>query len=141
MHPFAEALRRRDARALQAELAPDAVYRSPVMYCELCGPAVAEMLAIVLAAVTRITHLREFGNADVRVLLGTITVRGHTGEATWVLHLDDDEQVRRIAFRVRPAHLMTGLTGACADGLLSLSRTADRNRLPGRPAWGQPAIG
>ncbi|OMC56249.1 hypothetical protein A5747_09390 [Mycobacterium sp. IS-836] len=78
---------------------------------------VADILAILLYAVDDLTIHEEFGDSSTTVLIGGFTVQGVSGEATWVLRLDNTGKVRTLAWQARPFAVAVRLSEAFGHGL------------------------
>ena len=117
MHPFAEALASKNLDNLVASLSADVAYHSPVMRDSVRGPAVSDILAILLDALDDLTVDDEFGDADTKVLIGRFTVQGVRGEAAWVLRLDQAGKVRTLTWQARPFAMSVRLSEAFGQGL------------------------
>jgi hypothetical protein len=118
MHPFRVAVEARDAEAVEALLAEDVVFSSPVVYKPYRGKA---MTAAILRGVLRVfedfTYVREIGDPDARdhALVFTATVNGREVHGCDFLHVDDEGLIDEFTVMVRPlsgAHALAEAMGA-----------------------------
>lgn len=116
MHELGIGLREADLSHIQRALSEEAVYRSPVLRRSLSGAALVEIMEIFCEAVS-VTSLEEYGNSSTRVLVGQVTVGSLTGEATWVLRLDQTGKVRELSWQARPFNLSVRLANTFGAGL------------------------
>ncbi len=135
MHEFGIALRDRDSHAMVAALASDVTYHSPVMSTPIVGRGVSELMEILCEILTAVDKLEEFGDDRTRVLIGAVTVGTRSGNATWVLRLDESGKVREISWQVRPFSLTVQTLNGFAGGMGS--RRGRGKRILGRS--GKPA--
>ena len=111
MHPFGAAIEARDLDAVQAQLAEDVVFRSPVVFKPYRGRAV---VGAILEAVSRVfedfSYTREIGAPDARdhALVFQARVGDKQIEGCDFLHLDENGSVDELVVMVRP------LSGALA---------------------------
>ncbi|CAM5459760.1 nuclear transport factor 2 family protein [Streptomyces narbonensis] len=115
MHPFRKAVEDRDPDALEALLAEDVVFTSPVAFTPYAGRA---MTAAILRGVLRVfedfTYVREIANPDGRdhALVFTATVGGKQIQGCDFLHFDEDGKVDDLTVMVRPLSAARALADA-----------------------------
>ncbi|MFF0485257.1 nuclear transport factor 2 family protein [Streptomyces sp. NPDC004435] len=130
MHPFRTAVENRDQAAVEALLAEDVVFTSPVAFKPYAGKA---MTAAILRGVLRVfedfTYVREIANPDGRdhALVFTATVDGKRIQGCDFLHFDEDGLIDDFTVMVRP------LTAAQA---LAAAMGAQFDRIAGEAAAG-----
>jgi hypothetical protein len=117
VHPFRAAVESRDAAALEALLAEDVVFTSPVAYKPYPGKAVT---AAILRAVMRVFedfhYVREMGAPDARdhAFVFRATVDGREVHGCDLLHLDEDGLIDEFTVMVRPLSGAQALAAAMA---------------------------
>ncbi|MFI9409113.1 nuclear transport factor 2 family protein [Nocardia gamkensis] len=105
MHPFRAAVEARDEAAIEALLADDVVFTSPVAFKPYPGKAIT---AAILRAVIRVfddfRYVREIADADGRdhALVFEATVDGKQLTGCDFLHFDDDGKIDDFTVMVRP---------------------------------------
>ena len=118
MHPFREAVQARDTAAIEAMLAEDVVFTSPVAFKPYAGKAItAAILRAVLRVFEDFRYVREIAGADGRdhALVFTATVAGKQVTGCDFLHFDDDGRIDDFMVMVRPlsgAHALAEAMGA-----------------------------
>ncbi|MEW1908820.1 nuclear transport factor 2 family protein [Kitasatospora sp. NPDC085895] len=118
MHPFREAVERRDPAAVEALLAEDVVFTSPVAFKPYAGRAItAAILRAVMQVFEDFRYVREFASEDGRghALAFTATVDGRRVDGCDFLHLDEDGLIDDFTVMVRPlsgAHALAEAMGA-----------------------------
>ena len=118
MHPFRDAVEARDTQALEALLAEDVVFSSPVAYKPYPGKAItAAVLRGVLRVFEDFRYVREIGDPDGRdhAFVFTATVNGREIHGCDFLHFDDDGLIDEFTVMVRPlsaAHALAEAMGA-----------------------------
>lgn len=118
MHPFREAVEARDTQALEALLAEDVVFTSPVAYKPYPGKAItAAVLRGVLRVFEDFRYVREIGDPEGRdhAFVFTATVNGREVHGCDFLHFDDDGLIDEFTVMVRPlsaAHALAEAMGA-----------------------------
>ncbi|WP_042363984.1 nuclear transport factor 2 family protein [Streptacidiphilus neutrinimicus] len=111
MHPFRAAVESRDAAALEALLAEDVVFTSPVAFKPYPGKAItAAILRGVMRVFEDFHYVREIGAPGARdhAFVFKATVDGREVHGCDFLHFDDDGLIDEFTVMVRP------LTGAQA---------------------------
>jgi ketosteroid isomerase-like protein len=127
MEPFQRAAEAGDAVALEALLADDVVFTSPVAHRPYPGKA---MTAAILRGVVRVfedfRYERVIAGADGRdhALIFRATVAGKEVQGCDFLHLDDDGLVDELTVMVRPLSAATALAAAMADQFPQIEREA-----------------
>ncbi|MEU0600053.1 nuclear transport factor 2 family protein [Streptomyces sp. NPDC006393] len=115
MHPFRKAVETRDHAALEALLAEDVVFTSPVAFKPYSGKAIT---AAILRGVSRVfedfTYVREIANADGRdhAFVFTATVDGRRIQGCDFLHFDKDGKIDDFLVMVRPLSAAKALAEA-----------------------------
>ena len=115
MHPFRAAVEARDAAAIEAMLADDVVFTSPVAFKPYPGkPITAAILRGVLRVFEDFRYVREIAGADGRdhALVFTATVNGKQVNGCDFLHFDDDGLIDDFTVMVRPLSGATALSEA-----------------------------
>jgi SnoaL-like domain len=111
MHPFREAVEARDEAAIEALLADDVVFTSPVAFKPYPGkPITAAILRGVMRVFEDFRYIREIADASGRdhALVFEATVAGKKITGCDFLHIDDDGKIDDFMVMVRP------LSGASA---------------------------
>ncbi|MFH8369794.1 nuclear transport factor 2 family protein [Streptomyces sp. NPDC018031] len=127
MHPFREAVETRDEQALEALLADDVVFTSPVAFRPYAGKAItAAILRGVLRVLEDFRYVREIGASDGRdhALVFTATVAGKQIQGCDFLHVDDDGRIDDFVVMVRPLSAATALAEAMGAQFERISREA-----------------
>jgi ketosteroid isomerase-like protein len=105
MHPFRAAVEARDEAAIEALLADDVVFTSPVAFKPYPGKAIT---AAILRAVIRVfedfRYVREIADTDGRdhAFVFEATVDGKQLTGCDFLHFDDDGKIDDFTVMVRP---------------------------------------
>ncbi|MBB5962497.1 nuclear transport factor 2 family protein [Planomonospora venezuelensis] len=137
MHPFRQAVEARDAAAIEALLADDVVFTSPVAYRPYPGKA---MTAAILRGVMRVfedfRYTREIAGADGRdhVLMFQATVNGRQVHGCDVLHVGDDGLIDDLTVMVRPLSGANALAEAMGAQFERIRREAADAVPPSPPA-------
>ncbi|WP_329625291.1 nuclear transport factor 2 family protein [Streptomyces sp. NBC_01255] len=127
MHPFRKAVEDRDPDALEALLAEDVVFTSPVAFAPYAGRA---MTAAILRGVMRVfedfTYVREIANPDGRdhALVFTATVAGKQIQGCDFLHVDEDGKIDDLTVMVRPLSAARALSEAMGAQFDRIAREA-----------------
>ena len=117
MHPFREAVEARDTDAVEALLAENVVFTSPVAFKPYAGKAItAAILRGVLRVFEDFRYVREIEGADGRdhALVFTATVNGKQVNGCDFLHLDEDGRIDDFMVMVRPLSGAQALAEAMA---------------------------
>jgi hypothetical protein len=115
MHPFRQAVEARDEAAIEALLADDVVFTSPVAFKPYPGkPITAAILRAVMRVFEDFRYIREIGDADSRdhALVFEATVAGKRVTGCDFLHVDDDGLIDDFMVMVRPLSGATALADA-----------------------------
>ena len=105
MHPFRAAVEARDTAAIEAMLAENVVFTSPVAFKPYPGKAItAAILRGVLRVFEDFRYVREIAGADGRdhALVFTATVNGKQVDGCDFLHFGDDGLIDDFMVMVRP---------------------------------------
>jgi hypothetical protein len=117
-HPFRQAVEARDEAAIQALLADDVVFTSPVAFKPYVGkPITAAILRGVLRIFEDFRYLREIGDSNGRdhALVFETGIAGAPGVKITgcdFLHLNDDGLIDEFMVMVRPLSGATALSEA-----------------------------
>jgi SnoaL-like protein len=115
MHPFREAVEAGDHAAIEALLADDVVFTSPVAFTPYAGKPIT---AAILRGVTRVfedfRYVREISGADGRdhALVFTARVGEREIHGCDFLHLDEDGLIDDLTVMVRPLSAAKALSEA-----------------------------
>ncbi|MGW6396178.1 nuclear transport factor 2 family protein [Streptomyces sp. NPDC055103] len=127
MHPFRKAVEDRDPDALEAMLAEDVVFTSPVAFTPYQGRA---MTAAILRGVMRVfedfVYVRELDNPVSRdhALVFTATVGGKRIHGCDFLHLDEEGRIDELTVMVRPLSAARALSEAMGAQFDRIAREA-----------------
>ncbi|MEV6223461.1 nuclear transport factor 2 family protein [Nocardia fluminea] len=103
MHPFRTAVEARDDAAIEALLAENVVFTSPVAFQPYPGKAIT---AAILRAVIRVfedfRYVREIGEGRDHALVFEATVDGKQLTGCDFVHLDEDGKIDELMVMVRP---------------------------------------
>ncbi|MFD7460835.1 MULTISPECIES: nuclear transport factor 2 family protein [unclassified Streptomyces] len=125
MHPFRKAVENHDVPALEALLAENVVFTSPVAFKPYEGKAItAAILRGVMRVFEDFTYVREIANPDGRdhALVFTATVNGKRIQGCDFLHFDEDGRIDDFTVMVRPlsaAQALAEAMGAQFDRIAS----------------------
>ena len=118
---FERAVEARDVDALVGALAPDVVFRSPVVFRPYEG---RELVAKVLEAVTRVfedfEYVQRFEENGTTALIFTARVGDRELDGLDLLRLDDEGLVSELTVMVRPMSGLNALAAAMAEKLEEL---------------------
>ncbi|TCJ95399.1 nuclear transport factor 2 family protein [Nocardia alba] len=110
MHPFRTAVEARDDAAIEALLAENVVFTSPVAFGPYPGKAIT---AAILRAVIRVFedfhYVREIGEGRDHALVFEATVDGKQLTGCDFIHLDEDGKIDELMVMVRPLSAATAL--------------------------------
>ncbi|MDT9690010.1 nuclear transport factor 2 family protein [Streptomyces sp. P9(2023)] len=127
MHPFRKAVENRDAAAIEALLAEDVVFTSPVAFKPYAGKAIT---AAIIRGVTRVfedfAYEREIANPDGRdhALVFTAAVNGRQIQGCDFLHFDEDGRIDDFMVMVRPLSAAQALAEAMGAQFDRIAREA-----------------
>jgi SnoaL-like domain len=115
---FEQAVEVRDVDALTAALAPDVVFRSPVVYRPYEG---REVVAKILEAVTRVfeefEYRQRFEGERAKALIFRARVGDREIDGLDLLRFDEDGLVSELTVMVRPMSGVQALAGAMGEQL------------------------
>lgn len=117
MHPFRKAVEDRDTAAIEALLADDVVFTSPVAFKPYPGkPLTAAILRGVLRVFEDFRYIREIADPGGRdhALVFEATVAGKRLTGCDFLHFDADGKIDDFMVMVRPLSAATALAEAMA---------------------------
>ena len=127
MHPFRRAIEAWDMAAVEALLADDVVFTSPVAYRPYPGKA---LTAAILRGVARVfedfRYVREIAGADGRdhALVFEAKVNGRQVQGCDFLHLDEDGLIDELTVMVRPLSGANALAEAMGAQFEQIRREA-----------------
>lgn len=127
MHPFRRAVEARDEAAIEALLADDVVFVSPVAFKPYPGkPITAAILRGVMRVFEDFRYIREIADADGRdhALVFEATVAGKTVTGCDFLHLNDEGLIDDFMVMVRPLSGATALADAMGAQFDRIQREA-----------------
>ncbi|WP_210577014.1 nuclear transport factor 2 family protein [Streptomyces sp. GESEQ-4] len=127
MHPFRKAVENRDIAAVEALLADDVVFTSPVVFKPYPGKAItAAILRGVLRVFEDFTYVREIANPDGRdhAFVFTATVAGKQLQGCDFLHFDEDGRIDEFTVMVRPLSAANALAEAMGAQFEQIEREA-----------------
>jgi SnoaL-like domain len=130
MHPFRKAVEERDEAAIEALLAENVVFTSPVVFKPYPGKAItAAILRGVLRVFEDFRYVREISGPDGRdhALVFVATVNGKQVNGCDFLHFDDDGLIDDFMVMVRP---LSG-ANALAEGMAAQFEQIQREALGG----------
>ncbi|MFE9426382.1 nuclear transport factor 2 family protein [Kitasatospora sp. NPDC006697] len=115
MHPFRAAVEARDEQAVEALLAEEVVFHSPVAFKPYPGKAItAAILRGVLRVFEDFRYVREIADPGGRdhVFVFTATVGGRQVHGLDLLHFDEDGLIDEFTVMVRPLSAAQALSEA-----------------------------
>lgn len=118
MHPFRAAVEARDAAAMEAQLADNVVFTSPVAFKPYPGKAItAAILRGVMRVFEDFHYIREIADPGGRdhALIFEATVDGKRITGCDFLHFDDDGKIDDFMVMVRPLSGATALAARMGD--------------------------
>lgn len=118
MHPFRKAIEARDIAAVEALLADDVVFTSPVAFKPSEGkPITAAILRGVMRVFEDFHYVREIGDPAGRdhALLFEAVVDGKRVAGCDFLHIDADGKIDDFVVMVRPLSAATALAAAMGN--------------------------
>jgi hypothetical protein len=127
VHPFRKAVETQDHAALEALLAEDVVFTSPVAFKPYPGKAIT---AAILRGVSRVfadfTYVREIANPDGRdhAFVFTATVDGKQIQGCDFLHFDEEGKIDDFLVMVRPLSAAKALSEAMGAQFDRIAREA-----------------
>lgn len=127
MHPFRAAVEARDTDAMEALLADNVVFTSPVAYKPYPGKAItAAILRGVMRVFEDFRYLREIADANGRdhALVFEATVDGKKVTGCDFLHFDDEGKIDDFMVMVRPLSAATALAARMGEQFAQISAEA-----------------
>lgn len=127
MHPFRKAVEARDHAAIEALLADNVVFTSPVAFKPYPGKAItAAILRGVMRVFEDFEYVREIGAPDAadHALVFETTVNGKRLNGCDFLHFDADGKIDEFTVMVRPLSAAQALAEAMAAQFEQISREA-----------------
>ncbi|MFD7881933.1 nuclear transport factor 2 family protein [Streptomyces bauhiniae] len=127
MHPFRAAVENRDADAIEALLAEDVVFTSPVAFKPYAGkPITAAILRGVLRVFEDFRYVKEIADPDGRdhAFVFTATVDGREIQGCDFLHFDEEGRIDDFTVMVRPLSAAQALSEAMGAQFERISREA-----------------
>jgi hypothetical protein len=127
VHPFRKAVENEDLAAVEALLAEDVVFTSPVAFKPYQGRAIT---AAIVRGVSRVfedfTYVREIANPDGRdhALVFTATVGGKQIQGCDFLHFDEEGKIDDFMVMVRPLSAAQALAQAMGAQFDRIAREA-----------------
>lgn len=115
MHPFRAAAAAGDVDAMLALLAPDVVFRSPVVFKPYVGrEAVRPILEAVVQVFEDFRYVREIGTPDAtdQALVFNANIGGRQVEGCDFLHLDGTGSITELTVMIRPLSAVVALAEA-----------------------------
>ncbi|MDA2890583.1 nuclear transport factor 2 family protein [Mycolicibacterium sp. BiH015] len=127
MHPFRQAVEARDEAAIEALLADDVVFTSPVAFKPYPGkPITAAILRGVMRVFKDFHYVREIADSNGRdhALMFEATVAGKKITGCDFLHIDEDGLIDDFIVMVRPLSAATALAEAMGAQFERIQREA-----------------
>ncbi|SEO72200.1 nuclear transport factor 2 family protein [Actinacidiphila rubida] len=127
MHPFRQAVENRDASAVEALLADDVVFTSPVAHKPYAGKAItAAILRGVLRVFEDFTYVREIADTGGRdhALVFTARVGDLRIQGCDFLHFAEDGRIDDFTVMVRPLSAAQALSEAMGAEFPRIAREA-----------------
>ncbi|WP_327371122.1 nuclear transport factor 2 family protein [Streptomyces sp. NBC_01217] len=127
MHPFRNAVENRDPDAVEALLAENVVFTSPVAFKPYPGKAItAAILRGVMRVFEDFTYVREIANPDGRdhAFVFTATVNGKRIHGCDFLHFDEEGKIDDFTVMVRPLSAAMALSEAMGAQFDRITREA-----------------
>ena len=116
MHPFRAAVEARDADAMEALLADDVVFTSPVAFKPYPGkPITAAILRGVMRVFENFRYIREIDGGRDHALVFEAEVDGKTITGCDFLRMNDDGLIEDFMVMVRPLSGATALAARMGD--------------------------
>ncbi|MEU6382436.1 nuclear transport factor 2 family protein [Streptomyces bauhiniae] len=127
MHPFRAAVENRDTDAIEALLAENVVFTSPVAFKPYAGkPITAAILRGVLRVFEDFRYVKEIANPDGRdhAFVFTATVNGREIQGCDFLHFDEEGRIDDFTVMVRPLSAAQALSEAMGAQFERIGREA-----------------
>lgn len=124
-HPFRKAVEDRDEAAIQAMLADDVVFTSPIAFKPYVGkPITAALLRGVLRVFEDFRYIREIHDGNNHALVFETTVAGKKITGSDFLHFNGDGLIDDFMVMVRPLSGATALSEAMGAQFDRIQREA-----------------
>ncbi|MFF5920078.1 nuclear transport factor 2 family protein [Streptomyces flavochromogenes] len=140
MHPFRTAVENRDHTAIEALLAENVVFTSPVAFRPYPGKAItAAILRGVMRVFTDFTYVREIGSDDGRdhALVFTAKVGDMEINGCDFLHFDEEGRIDDFMVMVRPLSAAQALSAAMGAQFERIKEEAFAASAPGTAPEGE----
>ena len=125
VHPFRAAVEARDAAAMEAQLADDVVFTSPVAFKPYPGkPITAAILRGVMRVFEDFRYVREIDAGHDHALVFEATVDGKAITGCDFLHTNDDGLIDDFMVMVRPLSAATALAARMGAEFEQIGREA-----------------
>ncbi|MBB2993040.1 hypothetical protein FHR72_004547 [Mycolicibacterium iranicum] len=125
MQSFRQAVEARDSSAIEALLADDVVFTSPVAFKPYPGkPITAAILRAVMRVFEDFRYLREITDGDDHALVFEATVAGKRITGCDFIHVNDDGLIDDLMVMVRPLSGATALAEAMGAQFDRIQREA-----------------
>lgn len=125
MHPFRKAVENRDQDAMEALLADDVVFTSPVAFKPYTGkPITAAILRGVMRVFEDFRYIREIHGGSDHALIFTARVGGREIQGCDFLHTDEDGHIDDFTVMVRPLSAAQALSEAMGAEFEQIGREA-----------------
>ncbi|MDN3265158.1 nuclear transport factor 2 family protein [Streptomyces sp. CSDS2] len=127
MHPFRQAVENRDHAAVEALLAENVVFTSPIAFKPYPGKAItAAILRGVLRVFQDFAYVREIAGPDGRdhAFVFTATVDGRQIQGCDFLHFDEEGKIDDFTVMVRPLSAAKALSEAMGAQFDRITREA-----------------
>ncbi len=125
MHPFRAAVEARDEAAIEALLADDVVFTSPVAFKPYPGKAItAAILRGVMRVFEDFRYVREIADGADHALVFEATVDGKAINGCDFLHVNDDGKIDDFVVMVRPLSAATALAARMGEQFERISAEA-----------------
>ncbi|MFG2111929.1 nuclear transport factor 2 family protein [Streptomyces sp. NPDC048718] len=129
MHPFRAAAEARDIDAIEALLADEVVFTSPVAFKPYPGKAITlAILRAVMRVFEDFTYVREIADPGGRdhALVFTAKVGGRAVQGCDFLHFDEDGRIDDLTVMVRPLSAAQALAEAMGAQFERIAREAQQ---------------
>lgn len=125
MHPFRAAVEARDEAAMEALLAENVVFTSPVAFKPYPGRAItAAILRGVMRVFEDFRYVREIADGRDHALVFEATVDGKTINGCDFLHVDGEGKIDDFMVMVRPLSAATALAARMGEQFERISAEA-----------------
>ncbi|MCB0932194.1 MAG: nuclear transport factor 2 family protein [Mycobacterium sp.] len=125
MHPFRAAVEARDEAAMEAQLAENVVFTSPVAFKPYVGKAItAAILRGVVRVFDEFRYVREIAQGRDHALIFEATVDGRKCTGCDFLHFNDEGKIDDFMVMVRPLSAATVLAARMGEQFDRISAEA-----------------